>query len=65
MDAFSECTSLTDITIPDSVTEIGSVAFSGCRSLKHIVIPQSVSSIEDGTFFEKKLDFLGSFCYNL
>ena len=28
--AFSECTSLTSITIPNSVTSIGNFAFSGC-----------------------------------
>jgi hypothetical protein len=28
--AFSECSSLTYITIPNSVTSIGNSAFSGC-----------------------------------
>ena len=45
--AFSFCSSLTKIVIPDSVTEIGSCAFDGCSSLTEIVIPDSVKTIGD------------------
>ena len=31
--AFGDCTSLTSITIPSSVTSIGGIAFDGCTSL--------------------------------
>lgn len=41
-EAFSVCTSLTSINIPDSVTSIGNSAFSGCSSLICINIPHSV-----------------------
>lgn len=34
--AFSDCTGLTSITIPDSVTSIGDSVFSGCSKLKTI-----------------------------
>ena len=34
--AFSECTALTDIVIPNSVGEIGLSAFDGCTSLATI-----------------------------
>lgn len=43
--AFSDCISLTSITIPNSVTSIGDSAFSGCASLTNITIPNSVTSI--------------------
>lgn len=36
VDAFSGCTGLTSITIPDSVTSIGSSAFRGCKGLTSI-----------------------------
>ncbi len=34
--AFSDCTGLTSITIPDSVTSIGNSAFWGCNELKTV-----------------------------
>ena len=49
-DAFSGCTSLTSITIPNSVTSIGYDAFSGCTSLTSITIPDSVTSIGGRAF---------------
>ena len=48
--AFSNCSSLTSITIPTSVTSIGRSAFSGCISLTSITIPDSVTSIEYSAF---------------
>lgn len=48
--AFYMCTSLRDITIPDSVTEIDMWAFQGCASLKSITIPASVTKIGDQVF---------------
>ena len=39
------CTSLTDITIPDSVTSIASWVFDECVNLARITIPSSVTSI--------------------
>jgi hypothetical protein len=43
--AFSGCTSLQRVTIPNSATQIGSEAFSGCTGLTSITIPNSVTSI--------------------
>ena len=48
--AFSYCSGLITITIPDSVTSIGSSAFSGCGRLTTITIPDSVTSIDGYTF---------------
>ena len=44
--AFEYCSSLTSITIPDSVTSISKVAFAGCSSLISITIPDSVTKID-------------------
>ena len=46
--AFSGCNSITNVIIPDSVTEIYSGAFSFCSNLISVTIPDSVTSI--GTF---------------
>jgi hypothetical protein len=48
--AFSGCTSLTSITIPNSVTTIEGGAFWGCTSLSSIIIPNSVTTIGRGAF---------------
>ena len=43
--AFSGCSSLTSITIPDSVTIIGDSAFSHCKSFENFVVPDSITEI--------------------
>ncbi|MGN1307246.1 MAG: leucine-rich repeat protein [Faecousia sp.] len=49
--AFSYCSSMESVTIPDSVTSIGGYAFSYCSSLESVTIPGSVTSISDRTFY--------------
>lgn len=53
--AFSGCESLTSVTIPDSVTTIGSNAFSSCDSLTSINVSKSNKSYVDvdGIVFSK------------
>ena len=49
--AFSDCSSLTSVTIPSSVTTIGYSAFNDCSSLKSVTIPNNVSSIGERVFY--------------
>ena len=48
--AFAFCNFLTNIIIPESVTNIGEHAFSCCYSLTSINIPESVTNIEKAAF---------------
>ena len=50
--SFFGCTSLTSVTIPNSVTNIGNKAFYNCKSLTSITIPNNVTSIGDETFYD-------------
>jgi hypothetical protein len=43
--------SVTSITIPNSVTSIGNYAFYGCTSLTSVTIPNSVTSIGNYAFY--------------
>jgi len=43
-------TSLTSITLPNSVTSIGTDAFFGCRGLTTITLPNSITSIGNDAF---------------
>ena len=52
--AFTMCSELTSITIPDSVTSIGSRAFSDCEKLKTITIGGGVKSIGTLAFYNCK-----------
>ena len=50
--AFSNCSGLTTVTIPNSVTIIGERSFSFCGGLTSIIIPNSVTNIESNAFIE-------------
>ena len=45
-EAFSNCSSLTEVEIPNSVSNIGSGAFAGCLKLSEVKMPNSVASIQ-------------------
>ena len=49
-EAFSGCTELISVTIPDGVEIIGTEAFSGCTGLTSITISDSVTSIGYSAF---------------
>lgn len=44
--AFSGCSKLTTIVLPNTLKSIGNSAFSGCSSLTKIIIPINVTSME-------------------
>ena len=48
--AFDGCSGLTSVTIPSSVTSIGSGTFRGCKGLTSISIPDSVTEIGSTAF---------------
>lgn len=47
---FTNCYSLSSVTIPSSVTTIERYAFYGCSGLTSITIPSGVTSIGEGAF---------------
>lgn len=50
--AFSDCSLLTKVTIPDSITSIGNAAFYRCSGLASIILPNNLKSIGDYAFNE-------------
>lgn len=48
--AFSGCSSLSSINLPNTSTTIGGMAFDGCRALKTIELPDSVTKIGANAF---------------
>ena len=49
--AFSGCSGITSVTIPNNVTSIGTMAFYECSGLTNVTIPNSVKSIGIGAFY--------------
>ena len=49
--AFSDCSALYSVVIPNSVKMIGTNAFSGCYSLTSVTFPNSVTTISDRAFY--------------
>lgn len=48
--AFSNCTMLSSVRLPNTLHTIGNSAFSGCKSLKSIEIPSGVWEIKSNAF---------------
>jgi len=47
---FKDCTGITSVTFPNSVTQLKAQAFNGCTGLTSITIPASVTSIDTQAF---------------
>lgn len=65
---FYGCSSLTDISIPESVTSIERLAFSGCKSLSSIDLPSGILEIgeyafDDTAIYNKKSNWQDGVLY--
>ena len=49
--AFYNCTSLTSVTLPNSLVKIGKYAFRDCKQLKSITMQDGVTNIGDYAFY--------------
>ena len=49
--AFKNCSDLTSLTLPSSVTRIGDYAFKNCSGLTSLILPSSVTRIGDYAFY--------------
>ena len=47
---FANCSNLTSVTLPSSITNIGAYAFYNCVNLKDVVFNEGLISIGDGAF---------------
>ncbi len=48
--AFSECTSLTEITIDGEISATGYYAFNGCTALEKVTLGENITEISTGSF---------------
>ena len=56
--AFTRCSGLTSVTIPNSITSLGDGAFVYCSSLTFLNIPNSVAIIGNGVFQNSALTYI-------
>jgi len=48
--AFADCHSLTEVTLPEGLVEIGNSVFENCSSLTELTVPDSVTVIGESAF---------------
>lgn len=56
--AFYNCTSLTSVTLPSTLTEIGLFSFYGCTSLRSINFPSNLQKINNNAFTNCPIDYV-------
>lgn len=49
-DAFMDCTTITGVTIPDTISTIRRRTFEGCTSLSEVTLPEGVVYIDNDAF---------------
>lgn len=74
-DAFSECSALTSISLPEGLMTMGEYAFQHCTALSYVSLPGSLKSISYGAFrfcsslndvdFEEGLETIGEEAFAL
>ena len=71
--AFSGCTALSSVTLPDGLTSLGDRSFYSCSSLTGVTLPDGLTSLGDRSFYgcssltgvtlPDGLTSLGSYCF--
>lgn len=49
--AFSDCTGLISVSLPDGITYIGHGAFRDCDNLESVILPNGITVIDSNTFY--------------
>lgn len=62
--AFESCTSMTDITLPDTIQFFGKYAFYRDRALKSMTLPRNLKTIENSNVFGGYGDHFTTLYYN-
>lgn len=53
--AFKDCVSLTNVSMPNTIKTIGTLAFSDCYSLRNITLSENLETIKRGAFMDTRL----------
>lgn len=53
--AFEDCVSLTNVSMPNTIKTIGAFAFFDCYSLRNITLSENLETIKKGAFMDTRL----------